>query len=175
MFRETIVHKWDIVTIHSRLLYIIPRKLNTRYCFYRTSRDHKQHRHLFSTIECKTLLGLPPSWKFYTAISSVIDLSNKFVDWKCFGDGWCLMDAFRLNYFIRFWQVHSNNRWHKFRGSIRKFFVCMDHNLACLYSSENDVFDGSTYAIHWAFAIVSHCRTSTMTYSRTLFLLIVEK
>ena len=50
IFRETIVHKWDIVTIHSRLLYTIPRKLNTCYCFYRTSCDHKQHRHLFSTI-----------------------------------------------------------------------------------------------------------------------------
>ena len=33
--------------------------------------------------------------------------------------------------------------------------LCVDHNLACLYSSENDVFDGSTYAIHWAFVIVS--------------------
>ena len=42
MFRETIVHKWDIVTIHSRLLYTIPRTLNTRYRFYWTSRDHKQ-------------------------------------------------------------------------------------------------------------------------------------
>ena len=81
--------------------------------------------------------------KFYTVISSVIDLPNKFVDWKCFGDGLCLMDVFRLNYFIRFRQVHSNNRWHKFHGSIRKFFGCMDHNLAWLYFSENEVFDGS--------------------------------
>ena len=43
MFRETTAHKWDIVTIHSRLLYIIPRTLNTRYRFYWTSCDHKQH------------------------------------------------------------------------------------------------------------------------------------
>ena len=28
--------------------------------------------------------------KFYTAISSVIGLLGKFVDWNCFGDGWCL-------------------------------------------------------------------------------------
>ena len=68
--------------------------------------------------------------KFYTAISSVIDQSNKFVDWKCFEDGWCLMDAFRLNYFIWFRQGHCNNRWHKFYGSIRKFFGYMDYNLA---------------------------------------------
>ena len=43
MFRETTVHKWDIVTIHSRLLYTTPCTLNTRYRFYLTPRDHKQH------------------------------------------------------------------------------------------------------------------------------------
>ena len=43
MFREIIVDKKDIVTIHSRHLYTIPRTLNTRYYFYWTSRDHKQH------------------------------------------------------------------------------------------------------------------------------------
>ena len=93
--------------------------------------------------------------KFYTAISSVIDLSNKFVDWKCFRDGWSLMDAFMLNYFIRFKQVRSNNRWHKFHGSIRKFFGCMEHNLAWLCFSENDVFDGFAHVIYWDFAMVS--------------------
>ena len=31
MFRETIVHKWDIVTIHSRLLHTIPRMLSTSF------------------------------------------------------------------------------------------------------------------------------------------------
>ena len=45
-------------------------------------------------------------------------------------------------------------------GSIRKFFECMDHNLAWLYFSESSVCDGSAYVIH--------CRTSTMTYSRAL-------
>ena len=35
--------------------------------------------------------------------------------------------AFRFNYFIRSRQVHSNKRWHKLHGSIRKFFGCMDH------------------------------------------------
>ena len=49
----------------------------------------------------------------------------------------------------------------------QKVFGCMDHNLAWLYFLENGVFDGSTYVIH--------CRTSTIAYSRTLFLLIVEK
>ena len=45
MFREIIFHKWDIVTIHPRLLYTIPRTLNTRR-FYRTSLDNKQHHQL---------------------------------------------------------------------------------------------------------------------------------
>ena len=49
----------------------------------------------------------------------------------------------------------SNNRWHKFNGSIRKFFWCMDHNLAWLYFSENDVFDVFAYVIHWDFTMVS--------------------
>ena len=93
--------------------------------------------------------------KFYTAISSVIDLSNKFVDWKCFGDGWFLMNAFRLNYFISSRQLNSNNRGHKFNGSIRKSFGCMGHNLAWLYFLESYVFDGSAHTIHWAFAMVS--------------------
>ena len=61
MFRETTFHKQDIVTIHSRLLYAIPRTLNTRYHFYWTSRDHKEHHWLFCTIECERLPGLPPS------------------------------------------------------------------------------------------------------------------
>ena len=74
---------------------------------------------------------------------------------KCSRGGWCLMDAFRLNYFFRFRLVHSNNRWHKFHGSIRKFFECIDHNLAWVYFWENDVFYGSTYVIHLNFAIVS--------------------
>ena len=31
----------------------------------------------------------------------------------------------------------------------------MDHNLAWLYFSENDVCDSSAYLIHWDFAIMS--------------------
>ena len=31
----------------------------------------------------------------------------------------------------------------------------MDHNLAWLYFSENDVFDGFAYVIYWDFAMVS--------------------
>ena len=109
----------------------------------------------FVPLNVKSFLVYHCLEKFYTAIFSVIDLSNKFVDWKCFRDGWCLMDAFRLNYFIRFRQVHSNNRWHKFNGSIRKLFGCMDYNLAWLYFLENDVFDGFVYVIHWDFTMVS--------------------
>ena len=55
----------------------------------------------------------------------------------------------------------------KFHGSIRKVFGCMDHNLVWLYFSENGVFDSSAYLIHY--------RTSAMTYSINLLLLIVEK
>ena len=40
-------------------------------------------------------------------------------------------------------------------GSIRKFFVLVDHNLAFLFFSENDVFDDFAFVIHWEFAIVS--------------------
>ena len=80
--------------------------------------------------------------KSYTTISSVIDLSKKFVD-------------YRLNYFIRSRQVHRNNRWHKFHVTTRKLFGCMDHKMAWLYFSENDVFDSFVYAIHWVFAMVS--------------------
>ena len=61
MFRETIVHKWGIVTIYSLLLYTIPRTLNTRYRFYWTCRGHKQHHQLCSVIESEKLPGLPPS------------------------------------------------------------------------------------------------------------------
>ena len=86
--------------------------------------------------------------KFYTAVSFFVDLSNKFVDWECFGYGWCLMDSFKLSYFVQFGQVHSHNRSLKFHGSIRKFFGCMDHNLAWL-------FDRSVNIIHWDFVMVS--------------------
>ena len=63
MFRETIVHKWDMVTIHSRFRYTISCTLNTLYYFCWASRDHKQHHQLSCTIECERLPGLPPSWK----------------------------------------------------------------------------------------------------------------
>ena len=143
MFREAIVHKWDMATIHSRLLYTILRSLNTLYRFYWTSPDHKQNLRLCCTLSVRGFLVYRCLEKFYIIISSVINLSNRFVDWKCFGNGWRLMDAFRLNYFIRSTQVQSNDRWHRFHGNIRKFFVCLDHNLAWLHFSENDVFDGS--------------------------------
>ena len=84
MFCETIVHKWDIVTIHFRLLNTITRALNTHYRFYRISRDRREHHQLCCTIECfvvplsvKGILVYPRLEKYYTAISSVIDLSNK--------------------------------------------------------------------------------------------------
>ena len=65
------------------------------------------------------------------------------------------MDAFRLNYFIRYRQVHSNNRWHKFHDSIRKFFGCMGHNLAWLYFSKNDDFDCFAFILYCDFVMVS--------------------
>ena len=84
------------------------------------------------------------------------------------------MDVFRINCFIRFRQLHSNNRWHKFNASIRKFFGCIDHNLAWLNLLENNVLMGSPTSSIGTLHGVLYCRTSTMTYSRTLFLVIVE-
>ena len=107
MFRETTVHKWDIVTIHSRLLYTIPRTLNTRYCLYWTSRDITSS---FLPLNVKSFLVYRRLEKFYTAISPAIDLSNKFFNCKCFRDGWYRMVALRLNYLTRFRQVHGNYR-----------------------------------------------------------------
>ena len=80
MFRETTVHKWDIVTIHSRLLYTIPRTLNTRYHLYWTSVTTNITTSSFVPLNMKGFLVYRCLKKFYTAISSVIDLSNKFVD-----------------------------------------------------------------------------------------------
>ena len=149
MFCGVIVHKLDIVTIHSRLLYTIPRIASIGLLVTTNSITS-----FVAQLSVKGFLIYRHLEKFYTAISSVTDLSNKFMDWNCFENEWCLMDAFRLNYFTQSRQVHSNNRWHKFHGSIRKLFVCMDHNLTWLYlSSVNEVFDA--YAIHWTFAMVS--------------------
>ena len=87
LFCKTIVHKWDIAIIHFHLLYPIPCTLTT-----------------------SNITSLLVRQKFYTAIFSAIDRSSKFVDWNCFGDEWCLMDTFRLNYFIQLRQVNNDNR-----------------------------------------------------------------
>ena len=155
MFRESTVHKWDIVTIQSRLLYTIPRTLNTLAIpFIGLLVTRNKITSFFVPLSVKGFLIYHRLEIFYTAISSVIDLWTKFVEWKCFGVGWCLMDPCRLNHFIRCRQIHSNNRWHEFHVSIRKLFGCMDHNLAWLYFSENDIFHGSAYVIHWDFAMM---------------------
>ena len=155
MFRETIVHKWDTVTIHFRLLYTIPRTLNTLYRFYRTSRDHKQHHQLCFTIECERLPGLPPFWKILYCNLLCHWSVEQICGLKVFR-GWMVPHGcFQAQHFIRSRQAHFKNRWHKFHSSIREFFGCMDDNLAWLYFSENDIFDGSAYAIHWAFPMVS--------------------
>ena len=110
MFCETTRHKWDIVTIHSRLLHTISRMLNTHYRFFGFHVTTNNITSFFAPLSVKGFLIYRCLEKFYTAISFVINLSIRFVDWKCFEDGWCLMDDFRLNYFIRFRQVLSNNR-----------------------------------------------------------------
>ena len=122
---------------------------------YWTSRCHKQHHQLFCTIECERLPRLPPSWKILYCNLLCHWSVEQICGLKVFRDGWCLMNTFRLNYFIRFWQIHSNNRWHKFHGRVRKLFEWIDQNLAWFYFSENDVFDGSAYVIHWDLAMVS--------------------
>ena len=80
MFRETTVHKWDIVTIHSRLLYTILRTLNTRYHFIGLLVTTSNITSSFVPLDVKGVLVYHRLEKFYTAISSGIDLSNKFVD-----------------------------------------------------------------------------------------------
>ena len=156
MFRETIIQKWDIVTIQPPLFCIpFPHVEYLLSLLLDFSWPQKNITSFVVPLIAKGFLVYRRLEKFYTAISSVIDLSNKFMDWRCFGDRWCLMNAFRVNCYIRFREAHSNNRWHKFHGSIWKFFGCIDHKLAWLYFSENDVFDGSAYVIHWDFAIVS--------------------
>ena len=100
MFRETIVHKWQ--AIHSRLLYTI---LAIAFIGFLVTTNRITS--FVVPLSVKGFLIYRRLEKLYTAISSAIDLSNKFVDRKCFGDGWCLMDAFRYNYFIRSRQVHS--------------------------------------------------------------------
>ena len=93
MFRETTVYKWDIVTIHSCLLYTILRTLNI---FIELLVATNNITSSFVPLNVKGFLVYHHLEKFYTAISSVIDLSNKFVDWKCSGmDGawWILSDS----------------------------------------------------------------------------------
>ena len=174
MFWETTVNKWDIVNIHSRLLYTIPARWKLTIAFIG----------LLVTTTNITSFFIPLNVvyccfeKFCTAISSVIDLLNKFVDWMSFGDGWCLMDAFRLNYFIRFNQVQSNNRWHKFHGRQHQKILWVygpQSALTLLFGKWRFWW----LRLHHPLGLclgVPHCRTSTMAYSRTLFLLlIVEK
>ena len=80
MFGETFVHKWDIVTIDSRLLYTILRTLNTRYHFIGLLVTTNNITSSFVPLNMKGFLFCHRLEKLYTAISSVIDLSNKFVD-----------------------------------------------------------------------------------------------
>ena len=75
MFRETIVHKWDIVTIHSRLLYTILAIAFTGLLVTTSSITS-----FVVPLSVKGFLVYRRLEKFYIAISSVIDLSNKFVD-----------------------------------------------------------------------------------------------
>ena len=102
MFRETTVHKWDIVTIHSLFYIPFPARWTLAIAFIGLLVTTNNITSSFVPLNVKGFLVYRRLEKFYTAISSVIDLSNKFVDWKCFGDGWCLMGAFSLNYLIRF-------------------------------------------------------------------------
>ena len=81
VFHETVVHKWDFVTIHSHLLYTIPCTLNTRYRFYRSSRDRKQHHQFCCVIEYERYSGLPSSWKIlYCNLLPLICRANLWIE-----------------------------------------------------------------------------------------------
>ena len=157
MFREIIFRKWDIVAIHSVFCIPFPKCWTLVIAFIGLLVTTNNITSFVAPLSVKGFLVYSRLEKLHTAISSAIDVSNKFVDWKCFEAGRWLMDAFSLNYFIRCRQVHSNNRWHKFHGSIRKLFWCMEHNLAQYHNNfrENYVFDCSTYVIRWDFVMVS--------------------
>ena len=122
MFREITVYKCDIVPFTPVFCIPFPARWTLAITFIELLVTANNITSFFLPLSVKRFLVCRNLGKFYTAISSVIDLSNKFVDGKCFVDGWCQMNPLRLNYFIRLRKVHSNNRWHKFYGSIRKFF-----------------------------------------------------
>ena len=74
MFREIIAHKWGIVTIHSGLLYTI-----FAIAFIGLLVTTNSIISFVVPLSVKGFLVYPRLEKFY-AISSVIDLPNKFVD-----------------------------------------------------------------------------------------------
>ena len=80
MFCESTVHKWDIVTIHSRLLYTIPRTLTLTIAFIGFLVTTNNSTNSFVPLNVKDFVVYHRLEKFYTAISFVTDLSNKFVD-----------------------------------------------------------------------------------------------
>ena len=62
MFRETTVHKWDIVTIHSLLLYTIPARWTLAIAFIGLLVTTSNVTSFFVSLSVK-ISGPPPSWK----------------------------------------------------------------------------------------------------------------
>ena len=131
------------------------RTLNTCYRFYWTSRDHN-----------KTSLALLYHWEWKASWStavlknsilqsplSLICRTNLWIESVSGMDGawWTLSGSTISSDFGKYTVIIDGTNF----VAASENSLCVDHNLACLYSSENDVFDGSTYAIHWAFAMVS--------------------
>ena len=154
------------------------RTLKTHYCFHWTCCHHNQHHQLFYTIECERLPGLLLLWKILYCNLLCHWSVEQICGWMSFRDGWCLMDAFRLNYFIRFKRAHSNNRWHKFHGRQHKKILWVygpQSALTLLFRKWRFWWLRLHHPLGLCLGI-PHCRTSTITCSRTLFLLlIVEK
>ena len=99
MFRETTVHKWNIVTFNFRLLYTIPAHWTLTIAFIGLLVTTNNITSFFVPLNVKGFLVYRRLEKLCTAISSVIDLSNKFVDWKCFGNcgAWCMLSGSNIS------------------------------------------------------------------------------
>ena len=156
MFWETTVHKWDIVNIHSRILYTIPARWKLTIAFIGLLVTTTNITSFFIPLNVKGFLVYCCFEKFCTAISSVIDLLNKFVvEWVSgMDDVWWMLSGSTISSDLSEHTVIIDGT-NFMAGSIRKFFGCMDHNLPWLYFSENDGFDGCACIIHWDFALVS--------------------
>ena len=97
MFRETTVHKLQPFT----LIFCVPfpARWTLAITFILLLLTTNNITSFFVPLSVKGFLVYGRLEKLCTATSSVIDLSNKFVDWMCFGDGgaWCMLSGSNIS------------------------------------------------------------------------------